>query len=85
MAESSEYDVWFLVKSENSGEAKLQVEFNSKFAGEISAEEKSFRWVKLPEKITTTPGQWQLLISSAKGGISLDKIIFSTNPDFSPQ
>lgn len=85
MAESSEYDVWILVKSENSGEAKLQVEFNNRLAGEISAVEKSFRWVKLPKKIRPTPGQWQLLISSAKGEISLNKIIFSTNPDFSPQ
>ena len=43
-----------------------------------------FHWIKMSVKISTTPGQWPLLISNTDGEVDLDKIIISRDPNFIP-
>ena len=86
MSQGNDYELWFLVKSSDRGEYKLQVRFNHKDIGEISVvKNKKFKWTKLPGKVTANPGEWQLLIGVTNGRIFLDKIIFSRDPDFIPR
>lgn len=85
MAEENDYELWLLLKPLASGYNKLNLMFNHKKMGEISTmEKKKFQWVKLPDKISATPGQWQLLIENIQGQVALDKMIFSTDPEFIP-
>lgn len=85
MPEGREYELWLLIKSLNPGENKIGVEFNQQKVGELSiVKDKKFQWVKVPAKIETTPGQWQLLINNLNGQILLEKIIFSYDKTFVP-
>lgn len=85
MAESNEYEMWFLVKSQTPGNKKLHVEFNTKIVGEVPVRKSNdFHWVKMRGKIVATPGQWQLLINNFGGKVFLDKIILTTDASFTP-
>ena len=85
MAESNEYEMWILAKSQSSGKNILHVKFNNKIVGEIPVmKSMNFQWVKMPSKMVATPGQWPLLISNTCGNAHLDKIVFTKDSDFIP-
>jgi len=85
MAESNEYEMWVLAKSQSSKKNTFQIKFNNKIAGEILVlKSKDFQWVKMPGKILANPGQWPLLISNTGGKAHLDKIVFTKDPHFIP-
>uniref|UniRef100_UPI003217F2DE right-handed parallel beta-helix repeat-containing protein n=1 Tax=uncultured Draconibacterium sp. TaxID=1573823 RepID=UPI003217F2DE len=86
MAESNEYEMWLLIKSPNSGENKIRIEFNNKKIAEVRVNQSdNLYWIKLPQKVLTKPGQWQLLINNPSGKIVLDKIILTKNQSFHPE
>src|SRR5690606_32394263 len=86
MAESNQYIIWFRVKSTTREEKKLLIEFNNKVIGEVPVlPSDDFHWARLTEKITTSPGQWPLLISHLSGKVFLDKILITKDLDYIPQ
>lgn len=86
MAESNQYIIWFRVKSPNREEKKLLIEFNNKVIGEVPVlPSDDFHWARLTEKIATSPGQWQLLISNLSGKVFLDTILITKDLDYIPQ
>ncbi|MBT3384958.1 MAG: hypothetical protein HN955_11620 [Prolixibacteraceae bacterium] len=85
MAETNEYEMWFLAKSQSSNKNILHVNFNNKLVGEIPvSKSKDFQWVKMSGKILANPGQWSLLISNISGKAIIDKIVFTKDSGFIP-
>lgn len=85
MAESNVYEMWFLIKSKSYEKNILLVELNNKIVGEITVlKSMDFQWVKMSGKISTTPGQWPLLISNTNEEVDIDKFIISRDPHFIP-
>jgi len=85
VAEEIDCEMWLFVKSTSGDGNKIRVEFNQDYVGEVSvANNKKFHWVKVPGKITATPGQWPLLISNFSGKVILSKVIFSRDMKFVP-
>jgi hypothetical protein len=86
MAEGKEFNLWFLIKSLSPEQNRIIIEFNAKVIGEIPVvKDKKFHWVKVPGKITTTPGQWPLWIDNQEGKALLDRMIMTTDPDLKPE
>lgn len=86
MAEGKEYDLWLLIKSLSPDQNGIIIEFNNKIIGGIPvAKDKKFHWVKLPDKIITSAGQWPLLITKREGKVLIDKMILTSDPTLVPE
>lgn len=83
-SQSSPYFLWIKAKS-ISGKSQLSIEFDNKKIGNIEVESsKDCQWIKLPESISVTPGQWSLLLKEGEGTTLLDKILITKNNDCIP-
>lgn len=85
MAEANQYNVWLLLKPLKKNN-KISLEFDGKLVGEMELEkDKDFQWLKMPQRIIVTPGQWQLLINDFEGKVLLDKILITKDENFIPR
>ena len=86
MAQDSDFSIWLLVKTPDSKHNTLSLVFNNrKFENLTLSKKKEWQWVKVPENMTATPGQWQFLISNIQGSVYIDRMIFSQDPEFIPE
>lgn len=85
-SENSDLFMWLLVKNINSGKSAVQIKFNNQELESFSvSDSKKWNWVKVPGKISTTAGQWPVLIINEEGSLLIDKILFAIDPGFIPK
>lgn len=86
---TSEFDdcsIWVYAKKITKEKGGLKIKFNDQEADELSLiKNKKWKWIKVPGIFNVTAGQWSLLIENIEGPVSVEKILFSFDPAFSPK
>jgi len=80
------YKIWLLLSGEDENSNTVLVSFKGDSQETVSVDpDGTYKWVEMEGALSTTAGNWPLVIQGVEAGVKWDRICISTDSNYIPQ